>query len=267
MGGFTSAVPLILGRRLRLPTFIHESNAIPGRVTRLIAPWVSKTLLGVSSCGIHLRQATCTVTGTPVRSGLQKLDRAESCAKLGLNPHVPVVLIIGGSQGAHGLNQVILKALHYWHEHREQIQFIHLTGQADENLAEINYRRQRLTAVVRAFSSEMELFYSVADLVVARSGASSLTEISHYGLPSILVPYPKAADDHQWYNARSYEQAGAAKLFIESKLTPEILFEEVQTILNQSELREDMAQAATKLSTSNAAKRVAEEIEAACNRK
>ena len=155
MGGFTSAVPLLLGRRLRLPTLIHESNAIPGRVTRMIAPRVNKTLLGFESCAHYLRRAHCVFTGTPVRKGLERIDRATAAEKFGLNPALPIVLIMGGSQGAHGINQLVMKTLPLWHTNREEVQFIHLAGQADANIAEINYRRQRLTAVVEAFSTEM----------------------------------------------------------------------------------------------------------------
>jgi UDP-N-acetylglucosamine--N-acetylmuramyl-(pentapeptide) pyrophosphoryl-undecaprenol N-acetylglucosamine transferase len=266
MGGFTSAVPLLLGRHLRLPTLIHESNAIPGRVTRFIAPWVNKTLLGFGSCANYLRRAHCVVTGTPVRRGLERVDRAVAAEKFGLNPSLPTVLVMGGSQGAHGINQLVLKTLPLWHAQREEVQFIHLAGQADANIAEINYRRQRLTAVVRAFSTEMEQFYSLADVVISRSGAASLTELSHYRLPSLLIPYPAAADDHQSYNARIFERAGAAKILVESKTTPEMLHAAVSEILTNVVLRHDMADAAGKLAGEDAARRVAEEIEASCNR-
>jgi UDP-N-acetylglucosamine--N-acetylmuramyl-(pentapeptide) pyrophosphoryl-undecaprenol N-acetylglucosamine transferase len=266
MGGFTSAIPLLLGRHLHLPTLIHESNAIPGRVTKMIAPWVNKTLLGFDGCANYLRKAHCVVTGTPVRRGLARIDRATAAEKFGLNPALPIVFIMGGSQGAHGINQLVLKTLPMWHGDREEVQFIHLTGQADANIAEINYRRQRLTAVVRAFSTEMEHFYSLADVVIARSGASSLTELSHYGLPSVLVPYPAAADDHQSYNARIFEQAGAAKILVESRTTPEMLHEVVADLLTNKVSRERMAEAAKGLAGANAAERVAEEIEASCNR-
>jgi UDP-N-acetylglucosamine--N-acetylmuramyl-(pentapeptide) pyrophosphoryl-undecaprenol N-acetylglucosamine transferase len=266
MGGFTSAIPLLLGRSQHLPTLIHESNAIPGRVTRLIAPWVNKTLLGFEGCSVYLRQAHCVVTGTPVRRGLERVDRAVAAERFGLNPQLPIVLIMGGSQGAHGINQLILKSLPLWHARRDEVQFIHLTGATDANIAEINYRRQRITAVVQAFSTEMENFYSLADVVISRSGAASLTELSHYGLPSILIPYPAAADDHQLYNARIFERAGAAKIEVESKATPESLYEQVFEILNNHDLRRDMAAAAQKLAGTDAAKRVAEEIEASCNR-
>jgi UDP-N-acetylglucosamine--N-acetylmuramyl-(pentapeptide) pyrophosphoryl-undecaprenol N-acetylglucosamine transferase len=266
MGGFTSAIPLLLGRRLHLPTLIHESNAIPGRVTRMIAPWVNKTLLGFGGCANYLRRAHCVVTGTPVRRGLERIDRIVAAEKFGLDPKLPIVLIMGGSQGAHGINQLVLKTLPMWHNDREEVQFIHLAGKADANIAEINFRRERLTAVVQAFSTEMEHFYSLADVVISRSGAASLTELSHYGLPSVLIPYPAAADDHQSFNARIFEQAGAAKILVESKTTPEELHEVVNGILTDPAKRNAMAEAAGKLAGIDAAQRVAEEIEASCNR-
>jgi UDP-N-acetylglucosamine--N-acetylmuramyl-(pentapeptide) pyrophosphoryl-undecaprenol N-acetylglucosamine transferase len=266
MGGFTSAIPLLLGRRLHLPTLIHESNAIPGRVTKLIAPWVNKTLLGFESCAHYLRRAHCVVTGTPVRRGLARIDRAVAAEKFGLNPALPIILVMGGSQGAHGINELVLKSLLLWHGRRDEVQFIHLTGQADANIAEINYRRQRLTAVVLPFSTEMEHFYSLADVVISRSGAASLTELSHYGLPSILIPYPAAADDHQSFNARIFAEAGAARIQVESKTTPEALQQAVEELLTNTDLRGKMSDAARKLAGADAARRVAEEIEASCNR-
>ncbi len=113
----------------------------------------------------------------------------------------------------------------------------------------------------------MEHFYSLADVVISRSGAASLTELSHYGLPSVLIPYPAAADDHQSFNARIFEQAGAARILVESKTTPETLHEVVSEILTNQAMRQQMARAASGLAGVDAAKRVAEEIEASCNPK
>ncbi len=224
-------------------------------------------MLGFASCANYLRRARCVVTGTPVRRGLGAHRPRPRGGKVRLNPALPIVLVMGGSQGAHGINQLILKTLPMWHNDREVVQFIHLTGQADANIAEINYRRQRLTAVVQAFSTEMEQFYSLADVVISRSGAASLTELSHYGLPSVLVPYPAAADDHQSYNARIFVEAGAAKMLVESKTTPEEMHQVVSEILTHLPLREQMAAAACGLAGENAARRVAEEIELSCNPK
>jgi len=223
-------------------------------------------MLGFEGCAHYLRRAHCVVTGTPVRRGLERIDRTVAAEKFGLNPALPIVLIMGGSQGAHGINQLVLKSLPLWDARREEVQFIHLAGQADANISEINFRRQRLTAVVRAFSTEMEHFYSLADVVISRSGAASLTELSHYALPSILIPYPAAADDHQSFNAQIFERAKAARVLVESKTSPEALYETVSALLTDASLRQSMAEAAAKLAGEDAARRVAEEIEASCNR-
>jgi UDP-N-acetylglucosamine--N-acetylmuramyl-(pentapeptide) pyrophosphoryl-undecaprenol N-acetylglucosamine transferase len=264
MGGFTSAVPLLLASRRHIFTLLHESNAIPGRVTKLVAPRVNRTLLGFSACGSYLPGAHWVVTGTPVRKGLCRVPREEAAEKFGLNPESKTIFVMGGSQGARGINEIVLKMLPFVSNQREHWQFIHLTGNADANIVEINYRRQRLTAVVKPFSSEMEYLYSLADLVIARSGASSLTELSHYGLPSILIPLPTAAHDHQTCNARIFEDAGAATLFAEGKLTAQRLTEEVTRLLNDPAECQRMGHAAHGLAGKEAAKRVAEEIEK-CN--
>ncbi|MEZ0300110.1 MAG: glycosyltransferase [Candidatus Methylacidiphilales bacterium] len=261
MGGFTSAVPLELGRRKKLATFIHESNAIPGRVTRLIAPRVTRTLLGFSRCAEHLRNAKCIVTGTPVRKGLTQHNRAEVAEKFGLNPELKTLLVMGGSQGARGINEMIVQMLPLISNRRDEWQFLHLSGPADANLVEVNYRRQKLTAVVKPFSSEMDQFYSLADLAVCRSGASSLTELSHYGLPSLLIPYPTAADDHQTANAHIFSDVGAAVTLPEGKLSPERLRDEVTRLFTDDSAWRAMSEAARRLGSTNAAQTVAQELE------
>jgi UDP-N-acetylglucosamine--N-acetylmuramyl-(pentapeptide) pyrophosphoryl-undecaprenol N-acetylglucosamine transferase len=262
MGGFTSAIPLFFALRRGIATLIHESNAIPGRVTRLIAPRVNKTLLGFASCASYLCDARCVITGTPVRKRLERLDRTRAAEKMGLDPHRKILMIMGGSQGAHGLNEIVLKMLPLLgSEEREQWQFIHLSGQTDARLVEINYRRYRLTSIVEAFTNEMEIFYSMADLIITRSGAASLTEISSYGLPSILIPFPAAADDHQTFNARVFEEAGAARLFQEKTVSSQNLYEEIKSLFAHPEQLNAMSRAAQALAGGEAAMRVAEEIE------
>jgi UDP-N-acetylglucosamine--N-acetylmuramyl-(pentapeptide) pyrophosphoryl-undecaprenol N-acetylglucosamine transferase len=264
MGGFTCAVPLLAGRKRKLPTLIHESNAIPGRVTRLISRKVSKVLLGFAPCARYLPGASCIVTGTPVRQGLIRHSRVEAAERFGLNPDAQTIFITGGSQGAHGLNEVVMRTLPEWKDRRDEWQFIHLTGDKDANLCEVNYRRQKMVALVKAFSPDMDYFYSLADLVIARAGAASLTEISSYGLPSILVPYPAAAEDHQMRNAEIFEQARAALVRREAQLTPELLNRLTREILGDRGRWEAMQRAARGLDQPTAAERVAEEV-VACN--
>jgi UDP-N-acetylglucosamine--N-acetylmuramyl-(pentapeptide) pyrophosphoryl-undecaprenol N-acetylglucosamine transferase len=261
MGGFTSAVPLYVGRHRHIPTYLHESNAIPGKVTRLLAAKVNRVLLGFGVCAEYLEETQCVVTGTPVRAGLQKLERAVAAEKFGLNPSAKTLVVMGGSQGAHGLNHLILKALAAWEPFREEWQFIHLTGPADAEIVEINYRRSRFTSVVKPFSSDMAAIYSLADLVVSRSGAASLTELSHYGLPALLVPFPAAAEDHQTRNAEVFTRAGAAVLLPEATTSPEVLGNQVIRLLTDDAARHDMARAAANLAGEAAAGRVVDELE------
>ncbi len=269
MGGFTSAVPVWEARRRNIPALIHESNAVPGRVTRLMARWADRTLLGFGACAPFLAPARCEVTGTPVRTELARLDRAEAARRLGLSaePGVRTILAIGGSQGAQGINRLVAAAVPLLKGKLDlsTVQFIHSTGAADEAAVSGAYREAGVRAEVRAFigGGDMAAAYSLADLAVTRSGASSLTELSHYGIPAILIPFPAAADDHQTANARIYEDAGAAQLRPQSALKAEDVAEAVRNLLSDAGRTElgAMRQAASGLSVPDAAARVANEVE------
>lgn len=261
MGGFTCA-PLLLAASLRrLPTFLHESNAIPGKVTRWLAPRTSRVLLGFAECAPRLRAPAITVTGTPVRASLTRIPRAEAAAAWGLDPARLTLAIMGGSQGAAGLNRMVIRAAAAWSALAGRIQIIHLAGPHDSELLEINYRRHHLTAAVRPFCPRMETVYSLADLVIARSGAASLTEIAAFGLPAILVPYPHAAEDHQTRNAEIFRKHGAALLIRESDAGADELARETLSLMENSALRAGFAARSAALHTPHAAARVAQEVE------
>lgn len=261
MGGFTSAVPLMVGRRMKASTYLHESNAIPGRVTKLLSKQVSRLFLGLDACQSYLEGIDTVVTGTPLRKDIVKISRDHALAQLGLNPSLKTILVMGGSQGARGINEMVLKTIPLWEREKDQWQFIHLTGEMDATIVDINYRRARLNAYVKAFSANMGLLLSASDLVISRSGASSLTEIAAFGLPSILVPFPAAIDDHQTLNARVFSMVGAAYLEPQSRLTPESLDQKVSEILHQGERLESMKVATYSLFREDAAERIALEIE------
>ena len=218
MGGFTSA-PAILGarwfRRRGTAALIHESNAVPGKANRWAGRVADHVALGLADCARYFGRKPVTVTGTPVRAALRhgKVDGARE--RLGLESDRLTVLVAGGSQGAHAINAGIAGALPWLRERANDLQFVHLTGMKDEQFVREAYRGNGIRAVVMSFCGQMELAYSAADMVVARSGASTLTEIAAFGLPSILIPYQRAAGNHQWYNARVFERAGAARLMDE----------------------------------------------------
>jgi len=261
MGGFTSAPLIFAARRRKIPSFLHESNAIPGKVTKWLAPRVSKVLLGFSQCAKYLAPAICAHTGTPVRPSLITKERAHAAEHFGLNPGLPTVAIIGGSQGAQGLNEMIIRAMPGWQKLAGKVQFIHLTGPRDDQLMMANYRRYHLVAVALPFCAEMENVYSLADLVVARSGASSLAELCYYALPSILVPYPEAAENHQLRNAEIFVEAGAALLMPQGNDSVEKLTDAVADLILDEPLRKEMSRRAEELVQVDATARITEELE------
>jgi len=209
MGGFTSTAPILAGKQRRVPTFIHESNAIPGKANRLNARLADVVLLGFKECRSFFSRARCEVTGTPIRRSLMKrLSREKALAEFGLEPGTPTILIMGGSQGARGVNEAARDAAADF----VGLQVIHLAGSSDAPALEAAYRAANVRAHVAPFCHRMEVAYSAADLAVARSGAASLAELSHFALPSILIPLPTSADNHQQLNAEIFARAGAADL-------------------------------------------------------
>ncbi|MDE1170799.1 MAG: undecaprenyldiphospho-muramoylpentapeptide beta-N-acetylglucosaminyltransferase [Verrucomicrobium sp.] len=260
MGGFTGAAPLWIAGRRKIPAFLHESNAVPGRVTRLFARRVDRVLVGFGACAAALSPARCSVTGTPVRGALREVPRAEAASALGLDPSRRTLLVAGGSQGARALNRLVCRTLPLWKDRLAAWQFIHLSGAADAEETARAYQDIEALAHVRPFSAQMAEIYSLADLAVGRSGASTLTELAHYGLPSLLVPLPTAAEDHQTANARIFTQAGAASLFRQEDLTPQAFDAAVRGVLGEEHRLQEMARAARALAVPDAAGRVAEAV-------
>jgi UDP-N-acetylglucosamine--N-acetylmuramyl-(pentapeptide) pyrophosphoryl-undecaprenol N-acetylglucosamine transferase len=169
------------------------------------------------------------------------------------------MLVMGGSQGASGINQAMIKSMPALHG--ATLQVIHLSGARDERLVSDNYRRQQIPAYVAAFHHHMEELYSAADFAVARSGAASLAELAFFGLPSILVPFPYAADDHQTRNAEIFVAAGAAFILKESELTPESFTQKIRAMTDQPEQLRRMSEKALQLAPRDAANRVAMTME------
>ena len=260
MGGFTSTGPILAGRMAGLPTFIHESNAIPGKANRLNA-WLSKrVLLGFQECARCFPDAAIEVTGTPIRNSLKRpVDRHQALDNLRLKSGLQTVLVMGGSQGAHGINQAVLATLPRFAA--RPVQFIHLTGSEDEHYVYECYRKERIPAFVSAFYHRMEEAYTVANVAIARSGAASLTEISYFGLPTILIPYPFAAENHQLLNAEMFARHGTAEVLEESRVSADTLGSLIGQFLNNGARLRPNAGQPRALAPETAANRIAEIIE------
>jgi UDP-N-acetylglucosamine--N-acetylmuramyl-(pentapeptide) pyrophosphoryl-undecaprenol N-acetylglucosamine transferase len=262
MGGFTSVAPLLAGRRLGARLFLHDSNAIPGRANRWLSRLVDVAFVGFADARRRLRAREVEVTGTPVRPELRPpASPSPARVKLGLDPLRPVLLVMGGSQGARGVNQALIQALPTLSSEAPELQYLHLTGPSDLETVEAAHRQLRLSSVVRPFLSEMDLALGAATLVVSRAGASSLAEFGAMALPAILIPFPFAADDHQTANARAVAAAGAALWMPQSKaLEGTTLAREVLGLLRDPSRRDAMSRAAADSSAGDCAHRIAERI-------
>ena len=290
MGGFTSAPPVLAGNAFGAKTFLHESNTIPGKANRFLARFVDEAFVGFPEAGARLHAKKVSVTGTPVRPqfrwgeephepALARQNEAATAREdarptkvfecrvaLGLDPDRPVVLVMGGSQGASGLNDLVLSTLPLLTQ--KNWQWLHLTGANDFEKVKANYSARGVKAVVKPFLAEMDLALGAATASVSRSGASSLAEIAAMRLPSLLVPYPTAADNHQYFNALAFEKTGAAHLFSQ-KTTPPKQVEElmikmfaglISKLVENSEERAKMQAALAQWHAPNAAEQIAEII-------
>jgi UDP-N-acetylglucosamine--N-acetylmuramyl-(pentapeptide) pyrophosphoryl-undecaprenol N-acetylglucosamine transferase len=285
MGGFTSAPPVIAGNAFGAKTFLHESNTIPGRANRFLARFVDEAFVGFPEAGTRLKARKITTTGTPVRPEFQPGNAAGCRTALGLDPNRSVVLVMGGSQGASGLNDMILSALPLLNvgvqasacsspdtlkrelqQSTNKVsapQFLHLTGTSDYEKVKQAYSAHGLNAVVKPFLAEMDLALGTATACVSRSGASSLAEIAAMRLPSLLVPYPTAADNHQFINARVFETTGAARLLEQKNSTPEKVAAIVSELIGDEAARTKMQSALAQWHAPKAAEQIAEIILAA----
>jgi UDP-N-acetylglucosamine--N-acetylmuramyl-(pentapeptide) pyrophosphoryl-undecaprenol N-acetylglucosamine transferase len=259
MGGFTSTAPVLAGRIRGIATFIHESNAVPGKANRWTARMVNAVMLGFKECAPFFPKSRTEITGTPVRIELVRVDRAEARRKLGLQEDLPTLLVMGGSQGASGINQALIKALPFLQG--LSLQVIHLSGARDERLVADNYRRENIPVYIAPFHHRMEEVYSASDLVVARAGAASLAEFAAFSLPCILIPFPYAADDHQTRNAEIYAHADAAILLKQSEISGELLARNIRELMQSPERLQQMAANCARLAPKDAAGRVATTME------
>jgi UDP-N-acetylglucosamine--N-acetylmuramyl-(pentapeptide) pyrophosphoryl-undecaprenol N-acetylglucosamine transferase len=199
------------------------------------------------------------VVGNPVRSAfLSPPSTTEARERFSLNATLPTVLVMGGSQGAHSINQAMANMAHLFKEN--EIQFIWATGQSEALWARNAVNEAPITVQVHAFIEDMATACAASDMVVSRAGASSTAELAAMGKPSILVPYPHAADNHQEHNARAFEQTGAAVVLLDKECTGDALSSIIKELLSQPLRLQNMSQAAFSLAKLSAAEEIAETI-------
>ena len=248
VGGYASGPAMLAALLSRVPTLVFEPNFVPGFANRLVAPLVSGAAVHFAETGRYFRR--CEVTGVPVREAFFQIANEHPV-------NTKTLLVFGGSQGAHAINQVVMDSVADLRQRVPGIHIVHQTGERDYNDAQAAYANLGDSVEAYRFIDDMPGLFASADLLVCRSGASTVAEVTAAGKPAVFVPFPRAADDHQKRNAEALERAGAAVMLEESKLTRESLVEAISTLLGDPSRLERMGDAARKLSHPNAARDIA----------
>jgi UDP-N-acetylglucosamine--N-acetylmuramyl-(pentapeptide) pyrophosphoryl-undecaprenol N-acetylglucosamine transferase len=249
VGGYASVAAVLAAWLLRIPTALQEQNAVPGLANRWLGRVSRRVCLGFAAAASSFPAGRSVYTGNPIRRSVL----AGSGPGTGL-------LVFGGSQGAARINAAVVGALPGLLPRMGGAPIVHQTGAADFESTARAYAALGVVADVRPFIDDMGSAYATAALVVARAGAMSCAEITARGLPSILVPYPHAADDHQRYNARALVAAGAAEMILDADLDADALASAVGGLMASPDRRLAMAGAAGSIGRPDAAERVADEV-------
>lgn len=255
VGGYVTGPVVAAGKLLRIPAVIHEQNSIPGLANRALAKFADKICLSLPGSEAYFSSEKVRITGNPVRKNI-----LESAAKQESRVDgTKTLLVLGGSQGAKPVNELVTKAVcSVTSDVRRNFKIIHQTGEKDaERVTEI-YTKHGVDAEVKAFFSDMSEVYEQADLVVSRAGATSLAEMSVLGKPSILIPYPYAADNHQEKNGEYYVGGKGALQFRERDLTSSKLAEIIFQLLFDDMQLAEMGKAMQRLSYPDAAEKIVE---------
>ncbi|MEC4819077.1 MAG: UDP-N-acetylglucosamine--N-acetylmuramyl-(pentapeptide) pyrophosphoryl-undecaprenol N-acetylglucosamine transferase, partial [Scytonema sp. PMC 1069.18] len=250
-GGYIAGPAAIAARSLGLPVIFHESNALPGKVTRFFGPWCNVVAIGFEVASQYLPKAKTVFTGTPVRS--QFLDEGtEASLDLSVPEGVPLIVVFGGSQGAVAINKLVRQCANAWFDAGAWV--VHLTGDKDPEAETLKHPQY----ICLHFYNNMAALLQRANLAITRSGAGSLTELAVCGTPAILIPYPFAAEDHQTYNAKVFTSVNGAIVFKQSDLTPEILQKKVLDLLHNPEELQSMGKAAKSVAVPDSAEKLAQ---------
>ena len=248
VGGYASGPAMLAAGMMNVPTVAFEPNVVPGFANRLVAPMVSAAAVHFEATRRYFRNAQ--VTGVPVRHEFFKV----AARPLGVPP---TLLVFGGSQGAHAINGAILEALPQLVGAIPSIHIIHQTGERDYPDAQAGYLREKISAEISPFIDDMPGAFARADLLLCRSGASTVAEITAAGKAAIFVPLPTAADDHQRHNAAILADAGAARLLTQNDLSVGRLVSEIATLLGDPRRLTQMSRAARAFAHPNAAAEIA----------
>lgn len=260
VGGYAAGPMVGAAKALGVPTVLLEQNAHVGMTNRLLARWVDRAYLSFAETASVFPSSVARLVGNPVRRKFVSAGRMARMDPAGFEMRARKVLVIGGSQGARALNEVVPEALARAGLRERGIEIVHQAGHTLCDAVRARYEELGLRAEVTPFIADMASAYASAALVIGRAGATSLAEICAVGRPSVLVPFPFAAGDHQWHNAKALETRGAAIALRESEGLRDALSDAVARLLNRPEERRTMADAARALGRPEAAAAIVDDL-------
>ncbi len=258
-GGYGAFFLVLAAVLQKIPVIIHEQNVVPGKANYLLSFFVRKIAVGFKQAENSLPSQKVVVTGCPARPLLKGLDRDTILKEWGFVQGVPIILVLGGSQGRRRINAVFLKAAEVL-KAKINVSVIHLCGTADVEICKAAYQKLGVSHWVASFTDEIIKAYTVADLVVSRAGAMTITELAAFALPAILIPYPYAGG-HQRENAFVLTQTKVSRLIDEKDLTPEVLKNAIEELLASAMTKEQITKAYENIYRPDAAFVLADEIE------
>ena len=271
-GGYICGATISAAHSLKIPTLLHESNAFPGKAIKMLAKKTDTILVSFEDAIGRIKGAKNIVfTGTPVKivkKDYSNAEKEEILKKAGLDNKKPTVLIFGGSQGAKRLNDTMIEIVKKYKKNNQMdYQVIWAAGpkQYDgikEKLEKENINVNNINNIkVYPYIYNMEELMNTVDIIVSRSGAMTITEISNLGKPSILVPLPNVSHDHQLYNAKALEKVGGAKIILDADMCGDKLNGTIERILEDKNTLKEMGENALKISTVDAVEKIYREIE------
>ena len=267
-GGYICGATISAAHNLGIPTLLHESNAFPGKAIKMLAKSTDTILVSFEDTIKRIKNAKRIVyTGTPIKIKKQNYSEEQKnkiLDEMGLKRDKPIILVFGGSQGAKAINDAILEII--INKQNEKYQMIWATGpkQYDDIKEQLEDKNININHVknmkIVPYIYTMEEIMNIVDVIVSRSGAMTITEISNLGKASILIPLPNVSHDHQLYNAKVLENINAAKIILNNELNGELLNKKIEEIISDKAKCEQMGKNALKLSTDNVEEKIYEEV-------
>jgi UDP-N-acetylglucosamine--N-acetylmuramyl-(pentapeptide) pyrophosphoryl-undecaprenol N-acetylglucosamine transferase len=253
VGGYSAGPVCLAARVMGVPSAIHEQNSFPGVTNRLLCRVVNRVFISFEGSRKHFSGGSIHLTGNPIRA-----EFVTSETRIERNGKPFTVAVVGGSQGARAINEAFVEALALLKKRSRPCRAIHQTGELDYERTAALYKEKGLEAEVKPFIQDMAGVYREADLVVSRAGAGAVFEMAAMGKPSLLIPYPFAANRHQEANAQFLVEAGAAEMILQENLTGEALADRLAKFMEDRAALEKMGQAAKSVSKPDAAQRIAD---------